>query len=190
MEIAGGTRLGYAGGMLSRPIWLAMMLFASAPGVFAQQQEQRMLDRIMNPDRDRANPMGVKAFASKPYEGREFRGISEFTGVKTAQTKEYTTREFLGIRNPWFGKKVYATETAQSLRGYASADREYSSRAAVETRTVSDGARAADLRNNTEAEAGRRFLGRGKSQDSINAAYPSQGSMTIDEVRELLNRPR
>jgi hypothetical protein len=166
-----------------------MMLFASAPGVFAQQQEQRMLDRIMNPDRDRANPMGAKAFTSKPYEGREFRGISEFTGVKTAQTKEYTTREFLGIRNPWFGKKVYATEGAQDLRPYAVADREYSSRA-VETGTVRDGGRAANVRSNTEAEAGRRFLGRGKSQDSINAAYPSQGALTIDEVRELLNRPR
>ena len=189
MEIAGGTRLGYANGMLSRPIWLAMILFASAPGVFAQQQEQQMLDRIMNPDRDRANPMGAKAFTSKPYEGREFRGVSEFTGVKTAPTKEYTTREFLGIRNPWFGKKVFATDAAQEVRRYAAADREYTSRA-VETRAVRDGERAADVRNKTEAEAGRSFLGRGKSQDAITAAYPSQGALTIDEVRELLNRPR
>jgi len=75
------------------------------------------------------------------------------------------------------------------VRRYAAADREYTSRA-VETRAVRDGERAADVRNKTEAEAGRSFLGRGKSQDAITAAYPSQGALTIDEVRELLNRPR
>lgn len=148
-----------------------------------------MLDRIMNPDRDRANPMGAKEFSSKPFEGRTFQGTGEFTGVKSARTKEFVTREFLGIRNPWFGKKVFATEGTPDLHRYVVADREYSSRS-VETRTVRDGERAARLDNRTEAEAGRAFLGRGKSQGAISAQYPSQGPMTVDEVRDLLNRPR
>ena len=165
------------------------MLFACASAVFAQQQEQQMLERIMNPDRDRANPMGEKAFTSKPFEGREFRGTGEFTGIKTARTKEFVTREFLGIRNPWFGKKVYATEGARDLHRYVVADREYASRP-VKTRAVKDGEKAARVNNRTEADAGRAFLGRGKAQGAISAQYPSQGPLTVDEVRELLNRPR
>jgi hypothetical protein len=166
-----------------------MTLFACASGVFAQQQEQRMLDRIMNPDRDRANPMGAKEFTSKPFEGRKFEGTGEFTGVKSARTKEFVTREFLGIRNPWLGKKVFATEGATDLHRYVVADREYSSRS-VETRADREGEKTARVDNRTDAVASRSYLGRGKSQGSINAAYPSQGPLTVDEVRDLLNRPR
>jgi hypothetical protein len=186
MEIAGGTGLGYAERMLSRFILLAMIFAATA---VAQQQEQRMMDRIMNPDRDRANPMGAKAFSAKPFEGKAFRGTGEYTGVKSAQTKEFTTREFLGIRNPWFGKKVFSTEAARDLNRYVLADRGYASRS-VETRPARDEGRAAYTVNRTEADAERAFLGRGKSQDSINTSYPSGGALSIDEVRELLNRNR
>lgn len=172
--------------MLSRLTWLAMIFAATAA---AQQQEQRMMDRIMNPDRDRANPMGVKAFTAKPFEGREFQDGGEYTGVKAARTKGFTTREFLGIRNPWFGKRVYTTEAARDLNRYVLADRDYSSRS-FETRAAVDEGRSAPLREATGDENTREFLARGKAQGSIDAVNPSGGSLTIDEVRELLNRPR
>jgi len=172
--------------MLSRLISLAMFFAVTAA---AQQQEQRMMDRIMNPDRDRANPMGAKAFSAKPFEGREFQGAGEYTGVKAARTKEFTTREFLGIRNPWFGKRVYATEAARELNRYVLADRDYSSRA-FETRAAVDEGRSAQLRDATGKDNTREFLARGKAQGSIDAVNPSGGSLTIDEVRDLLNRPR
>lgn len=187
-DVAGRAAVGYATRMLSRTAWLAM-LFATVAAVAAQQQEQRMMDRIMNPDRDRANPMGAKEFSAKPFEGREFRGAREYAEVKPARTKEFGTREFLGIRNPWFGKKVHATVAAREVRSYSPADRDYSSRA-VETRTASDGAQAARVEDRMEAEAGRAFLGRGKAQGAINTTYPSPGPMTVDEVRDMLNRPR
>ena len=148
-----------------------------------------MMERIMNPERDRANPMGAKAFASKPFEGREFSGTGEYTGVKSARTKEYATREFLGIRNPWFGKKVYATEAAREVNRYLLADKDYASRP-VETQAVRDGNRSAYLRDATSRDNSREFVARGKAQGSINAVNPSGGPMTIEEVRELLNRPR
>jgi hypothetical protein len=163
------------------------MLFAATAA--AQQQEQRMMERIMNPDRDRANPMGEKAFTAKPFEGRAFAAKGEYPDVKPARSKEFATREFLGIRNPWFGKKVYATEAARDLSRYVLADRAYASRP-VEAETAPDGERAAVLRDATEADNTRAFAARGKAQGSIDAAYPSGGPMSIDEVRELLNRNR
>lgn len=147
------------------------------------------MERIMNPDRDRANPMGEKAFTGKPFEGRTFSATEEYAGVKPARTREFATREFLGIRNPWFGKKVYATEAARDLNRYVLADRGYASRP-VETETAPDGERTALLRDAAEADNTRAFAVRGKAQGSIDAAYPSGGPLSIDEVRELLNRNR
>ena len=49
----------------------------------------------------------------------------------------------------------------------------------------------APLREATGKDNTREFLARGKAQGSIDAAYPSRGdALSIDEVRELLNRPR
>lgn len=172
-------------GMLSRAFILAM-LFASV--ALAQQQDQTMMERIMNPNRDKLNPMGEKKFAQKPFEGREFAGVRDFGGVSKAPTKDFATRKFLGIRNPWFGKKEFETDAARGLRKFAFADKEYSSRS-IDTREAPDAAKGMVVRPsgmNTTKE----FLDRGKSQDAIDAANPAGKPLSIDDVRTLLNRNR
>jgi hypothetical protein len=163
------------------------MIFAATAA--AQDQDPRMMERILNPDRDRANPMGAKAFEGRPFAGREFQGARDYTGVKAARTKEFATREFLGIRNPWFGRKVFQTEAARELNRYVLADREYGTRE-VAVRAVPGGDREAAMNNRTEAESTRAFLGRGKSQEALGQQYSTAGALSIDEVRELLNRNR
>jgi hypothetical protein len=162
------------------------MLFAGP--LAAQQQEQRMMDRIMNPKVDQANPMGDKTFSGTTFSAKKFDAGGEYRGVKAARTKEYTTRKFLGIRNPWFGKKVFETDAARELTKYVLSDKEFASRA-VEPKAAPEEGREA-LQFDGEIDA-RQFLGRGKSQTALNQRY-SQGStpLSLDEVRELLNRNR
>lgn len=162
------------------------MLFATA--AFAQQQDQTMMERIMNPNRDKTNPMGAKKFAQKPFEGREFAGVRDFGGVSKAPTKDFATRKFLGIRNPWFGKKEFETDAARGLRKFALADREYSSRT-VDTREAPDAKRGMVVRS-AGMDTTKQFLDRGKSQDALDAATPAGKPLSIDDVRELLNRNR
>lgn len=170
--------------MVFRSLIVAILFAAPA---FAQQQEQGMMDRIMNPNRDKANPMGEKAFQSAPFAAQEFRGGREYTGVKSATTKEFGTRSFFGIRNPWFGKKVYETRAAAELTRYVLSDKEYASRA-VESKAARDASkRAAGVDGAVDA---RDFLARGKSQGSLNNTYSSGPALSLDEVRELLNRDR
>lgn len=162
------------------------MLFAAPLG--AQQQEQRMMDRLLNPKTDQANPMGVKSFSAAPYAAKKFEGGGEYRGVKPARTKEYNTRKFLGIRNPWFGKKVYETEAARELTRYVLSDKEFASRT-VEAKAAPEEGRAA-TRVDGEIDT-RQFLGRGKSQGSLDNRYSQGGApLSLDEVRELLNRNR
>ena len=101
-----------------------------------------MMDRIMNPKVEQANPMGAKAFSSTAFSSKKFEGAGEYRGVKPARTKEYTTRKFLGIRNPWFGRKVYETGAARELTKYVLSDKEFASRA-VESKSAPEEGREA-----------------------------------------------
>jgi hypothetical protein len=162
------------------------MLFAGP--LAAQEQEQRMMDRIMNPKVDQANPMGDKTFSGTAFSAKKFDAGGEYRGVKAARTNEYTTRKFLGIRNPWFGKKVFETDAARELTKYVLSDKEFASRA-VESKAAPEEGREA-LQFDGEIDA-RQFLGRGKSQAALNQTYSQGGApLSLDEVRELLNRNR
>ncbi len=160
------------------------MLFG--PLAVAQEQEQHMMNRIMNLDRTRANPMGGKQFETTSFSAREFQG-GEYAGVKSARIKEYRTRSFLGIRNPWFGKTVYQTKAARELTRYVLSDKAFASRT-IDAGAAPDASRAAS-QDGRVAET-RQFFGRGKSQAALDAAHPSGKALSLDEVREVLNRNR
>ena len=165
---------------------LVVAILFALPAV-AQQQEQGMMDRIMNPKADKANPMGEKTFKATPCASSEFHGTKAYGGVKEARTKEFGTRSFLGIRNPWFGKKVFETRAAEELTRYVLSDKAFASRA-VESKPARDASkRAAGVDGAVDA---RDFLARGKSQSSLNNTYQSGPTLSLDEVRELLNRNR
>ena len=165
---------------------LTVAILFALPAV-AQQQEQGMMDRIMNPKADKANPMGEKAFKAAPFASSEFQETKGYGGVKEVGTKEFGTRSFFGIRNPWFGKKVYETRAAEELTRYILSDKSFASHS-VESKPARDASkRAAGVDGAVDA---RDFLARGKSQGSLNNTYPSGSALSIEEVRELLNRNR
>lgn len=145
------------------------------------------MDRVMNPNLNQANPMGEKTFEAAPFASKEFGATRGYSGVKSATTKEFGTRSFFGIRNPWFGKKTYETQAARELTRYVLSDKSFASRA-VDTKAARDaGKRAAGVDGAVDT---RDFLARGKSQKSLDNTYPSGKSLSLDEVRELLNRNR
>lgn len=162
----------------------------------AQQKEKTMMERFFNPDMNLKSSFEGRAYEGKSFSSREFRGADGYTGVKSAQTKEFKTRKFLGISNPWFGKKAYETDAARDLREYALADRGFSTKS-VATKASYDARREAPPSGKTEADATRSFLGRGKSQSSLSASngslsssISSPGALSMEEVREILNRNR
>lgn len=172
------------------------MLIATV--AMAQQQESKMIERILNLDPKKANTtFKGKEFETTAYRARDFQGTRAYADVKDARTKAFATRSFFGIRNPWFGKKVFQTKAAQELTKYVLSDKSFSSRG-IETRQAPGADRTDALTG--RAVATRPYLGReaellrrgndGRVKDAYDSPYPSGGTMSIDEVRELLNRPR
>lgn len=167
--------------MVSRFVLLAI-LFTSV--VRAQEQDQSMISRIMNVNRAKSFAIEKKSFKTDSFSTSSYKA-GEYAGIKSARTAEYTTRSFLGIRNPWFGNKVYQTKAGRELTKYVLHDKAFDSRR-VDTRMAPD----AELQSPQDGQAAstRGFLGRGKSQAILDAAHPSSGPLTLDEVRDLLNR--
>lgn len=170
------------------PAFLALLAFPALVG--AQQQEQTLLDRINRPNMELANPMQKKSFiGGGGVQMREAAvGKTAFDAGKSARLKEFSgARSFLGIKNPWFGNRVYETKTA-SLPGSSKFDSSYPVRGAAVGGFSSSDKKASMATSDLNL---RPFLLQGGAQGGLDQISDKiSKEMTIDDIRELLNKPR
>lgn len=170
-----------------------MLVCLSLASLYGQTQEQKLMDRIKNPNMNQSSAMQTKSFGKSG--SVDLRKASEtkdsYAGVRDAYIKDFPfTRSFLGIKNPWFGGKVYDSKTASTFSKsmVVNADREVPVKKAEAvgywdaTKSANFGAPVVPLRP---------FVPQGVAQGSVNGiADKINNKMTIDEVRDLLNKPR
>ena len=157
----------------------------------AQEQERKLIERIQRPDMELSNPMQNKAFTGGGgVQIRDAAIARPYAGTKAAGSKEFATRSFFGIKNPWFGNRTYESqEAALMARGGPSKLNEPYPVADARVRGFPAAGKQAALGDSTVPL--RPFLGRGGAQGSLDQiADKVKKEMTIDEVRELLNKPR
>ncbi len=159
-----------------------LLLVALAPGALAQDQERKLVDRLLRPDTTLQNPAQNKKFATAatPAEKRspvrafplENRTRSKnFSGTRDFPTRQLAVPSFSGA-GPASGaskaapgsRLAFATQPAGNLRSAPDSDKKRPSRAYAQSRP---------------------FLGEGKSQKSLNR---QNAPLTIEQVRELLNK--
>jgi hypothetical protein len=156
----------------------------------AQQQERKLLDRIQRPNMELTNPMQAKSFeggggvkiktasiGKTPYDAGKPANLKEFSGA----------RSFLGIKNPWFGNRVFETKAAP-LSGAANLNSSFP------VRDASSGEFSASDKKARVASSDlnlRPFLISGKSAQGLDQISDKiSKEMTIDDIREILNKPR
>jgi hypothetical protein len=98
----------------------------------------------------------------------------------------------LGIKNPWFGKKVFATDANREAQKAARESQQTFRTQAFATREYDQG-RKADFRDaSTEVPAAaepRPYLVPGKTQGAMDRYTENlHKDLTIDDVRDLLNK--
>ena len=172
----------------------ALIAALAVPGFLgAQEQERKLLDRIQRPNTELTNPMQGKSFlGGGGVEMKEAAlGRGAFAGVKSAPMKEFAgTRSFFGIKNPWFGNRVFETKSASLSGGGGLGNLEaaYPVRDAV-TRDFSSSGKKANF-NSADIPA-RPFVVSGEAQGAFEQLSEKiHKEMTIDDIRELLNKPR
>ena len=172
-----------------KTILIASLLFGSLVSGFSQTQEVKLIDRIMKPNREMANPLQHKSFSgtsSVPL--RNSPAASQgFYGVKDATVKEFSTHSFLGLKNPWFGGRVFATKEEGALSKYDAKNAGFKKTTDVAayyaaTKAASFGTPVVPVSTYVPEPAANGAVSR--ISDKITK------KMTIDDVRELLNKPR
>ena len=158
----------------------------SAASLRAQEQENKLIDRIMRPDMSLSNSAQNKKFvaAEGTSVDRKFETKSFYAG------SEHSARPFAGIRNflaRTFGAKRFSHDQTAAIADTAStastyADRQASTKTSSQVRTAPEQSQTAETRTYAD---NRPFLGKGTRQEMLSK---QNHPLTIDEVRELLNK--
>jgi hypothetical protein len=164
-------------------VWV--FLFAALCSASGQDQERKLVDRLLKPDMTLQNEAQNKKFT-----GEGSASINKRANVRTFYAYQKTrSKNFSGTRD--FATNQFYSQTYHSRRGsYDVSSRQTmtNSRAAYANQTARDvrDAPQSGKKVASRAYAGTRpFLDEGKSQKSLNQ---QNAPLTIDEVRELLNK--
>ena len=164
---------------------LLFLCFAvSISTLSAQEQERRLIDRVLKPDMTLQNNSQNKKFVAKGKTIEKQAAVRSFYISRKPQTKAFADqREYSATQ--FAAHHFRDGELTSTMQNRAERVKQFS---------VNDGTGALVVRDMSDSEkkiassefAGSRpFLEKGKSQKSLNQhATP----LTIDQVRELLNK--
>jgi hypothetical protein len=171
-----------------RPLPLILLL-ASCAALHAQDQERKLVDRILQPDMSLGNPMQNKAFSGGGGTGGMDTSrnayVKDFDFVQKFSPKAYDARQY-EAKNYWQGDFQFATKTA-AVKADPATGKSYDTK----TLPVKDAREAGKAYETaTRAYATREAQERGKSQNRLDEQYKDKPQLNIDQVRDLLNKPK
>jgi hypothetical protein len=159
-------------------------LTVSVSILYAQEQEQRLVDRLLKPDTTLQNNAQNKKFVAKGKTIEKQAGVRTFYVSRKPQTKEFARqREYSATQfaaHHFRDGEMTSTMQTRALR--------------VKKFSVNDGTGALVVRDvsggdkkiaSSEFAGSRPFLDKGKSQKALSQ---HDTPLTIDQVRELLNK--
>jgi len=163
---------------------ISVLLLGAASCLRAQDQERKLVDRLLRPDMTLQSSEQKKKFIADGRSINKKASVGTFYAEKKPNSKTFSrTRGFSTLQfnsQPFHGNRsafenssqqavgnsrpAYPTQTARGSRDAPQSDKKVASRAYAENRP---------------------FLDQGKSQKSLNR---QNAPLTIDQVRELLNK--
>jgi hypothetical protein len=162
-----------------------MFLLVGISSVCAQDQERKLMDRLLKPDMTLQNSAQNKKFVadgSSPINKRATVGTfyvhrkphpKNFSGTRSFSTTQFNSRTYHS------GHSAYEVSSQQTMANSRSAHANQSARG------VRDAPQSGKKVASRAYADNRPFLDEGKSQKSLNR---HNAPLTIDQVRELLNK--
>ncbi len=151
----------------------------------AQEQENKLVDRLLKPDMTLANPAQNKQFngtgstpVDKKFEAKSFYSGNEKTTKTFTGEKEYSSKSFTSA-------KFTRAEKAANASGEPTyAGLKFATGSSSLVRTAADQSKTASTR---DYAGNRPFQGEGTRQKILSQ---QDKPLTIDEIRELLNKSK
>jgi hypothetical protein len=165
------------------------MVCVGVSTAFAQKQERRLIDRLLKPDTELANPAQNKKFSdtrsssfNKPARTATFYSAQKPVTKTFSDQRSLTPRQFAARHFRAGDSAAYLSSRSQPPK----------SDTMIVPPTATAGIRVAPESNTSTpireyASGNRPFLGKGKSQKSLHA---QDKPLTIEQVRELLNKSK
>ncbi len=171
-----------------RPLIL-LLLLASCGVLHAQVQERKMLDRLLRPDRSISSPMQDMAYNGSAGTGVELKkdaNVRDFYFIQKFSPKGYETKDYES-KGYWEGDFQFSTKAA-NVKTDSAAQKTFSTKALP----VKDAREAGKLfGSGSQTFATRDAPQRGKtSQNHLDEVYKGKEQMNIDQIRDLLNKPK
>jgi hypothetical protein len=168
---------------------ILIFLLCSGSLLHAQKQERKLVDRILKPDMTLGYSMQNLAYngagsggleLKKDASVKDFYFVQKFT-AKGFETKDYEAKSF------WQGDFQFTTKAAD-VKTDSAAQKIYATKALP----VKEAREAGKLyQDGGRAYATREAPERGKtSQNHLDEIYKGKEQMNIDQVRDLLNKPK
>ncbi len=178
--------------LASASLRLALLGFAllAAGRANAQVQEQR-LDEILHADRNKTSDFANRSFASSATVGGKHADVHAFAFGHPARLSSgdgsFRTRSFAG--KDGFRTREFATKTdrASGSDAFAQKDRGFATKALPVTDAAA-GQKSANALLRDYVPGQKSIVIRGKRQDTLDDIR-AQKDLSIDEVREILNKP-
>jgi hypothetical protein len=163
---------------------ISVSLLTTLSCLRAQDQERKLVDRLLRPDMTLQSSEQKKKFIADGTSINKKANVGtfyveqksrskKFSGTRELSTQQFNSRPFYGSRN--------APETS-SQQAVGNSQRTYPTQSA---RGPRDAAQSEKKVTNRAYAGNRPFLDQGKSQKSLNQ---QNAPLTIDQVRELLNK--
>jgi hypothetical protein len=163
---------------------ISVLILTALSCLRAQDQERKLVDRLLRPDMTLQNSEQKKKFIADGTSINKKASVGTFYVQKKSNSKTFSgTREFSARQfnsRPFHGSRGALENSSQPAVG--------NSRRAYPTQTARGprDAPQSDKKITSRAYAGNRpFLDQGKSQKSLNR---QNAPLTIEQVRELLNK--
>ena len=168
-----------------RWIFLSLGLVISAASAFAQQQENKLIDRLLRPDMSLKNSAQDKKFntvdgtpVDKKFVAKSFYSGDQATMKSFSGEKSFSSKKFRAQKVSW-------GEVATYFRGATvapNASTKFATKESSTIRTASESGKVARVRDYPD---NRPFLAKGTRQKALSQ---QDKPLTIEEVRELLNK--
>lgn len=150
----------------------------------AQEQERKLVDRLLKPDLSLSNPAQNKKFAgtdasaaNKEFVAKPFYSGKERPAKGFADVKDFFTSAF----GTWTFSRGNAIHRSAN-QDWIDARRSFETKQSTLSRTPSEATKSAPVRDYADQ---RPFRGKGTRQEILSQ---QNHPLTIDEVRELLNK--
>jgi hypothetical protein len=163
---------------------VSVLLLVAPSCLRAQDQERKLIDRLLRPDMTLQSREQKKKFIADGTSINKKANVGSFyvdkksnsktfSGTRDFSTQQFSSRSFHGSRSAYMNSSqqaagnsrlAYPTQPAPGTRDAPQSGKKVASRAYAENRP---------------------FLDQGKSQKSLNR---QNAPLTIDQVRELLNK--